>query len=382
MRLAPAPSRRTSLSTFGRSLCALAAWVWLAGCAAPGAPTPPMPIVPKVVADLAARQQGESVVLTFTLPRQDMDGEKLVEMPALEIFRGERPAGATGKMVTSLVYTVPSAVVDTYLREGQINFRDPLKPGSAAGQEMVYMVRTRASKKRASDDSNVVSVRVVPVPPAPVGIRATVTEPAIELTWTAPSQGPLAGAIAGYRVYRAELAAAALPPNLADLSQVQLRAPLQLMGPAQAAPFRDTQFTFGTTYVYVVRSVADSEGQPVESSDSQLVAVAPKDIFPPAAPQRLITIIIPATESAPAHVELSWDISAEPDLSGYWVYRSEQPDTPGLRINAQILLSPTFRDMTAVQGKRYTYRVSAVDRNGNESPLSSPVPAEFPRQGP
>jgi fibronectin type 3 domain-containing protein len=46
------------------------------------------------------------------------------------------------------------------------------------------------------------------------------------------------------------------------------------------------------------------------------------------------------------------------------------------------LLSPTFRDMTAVQGKRYTYRVSSVDRSGNESPLSSPVTAEFPKQGP
>ncbi len=383
MRLAPDPSRRNALANFGRTLCVLAACAWLAGCGAPGAPAPPRPIVPQVVADLAARQQGESVVLTFTLPSKDIDGDKLAELPAIEIFRGERAAGATGKVVTSLVYTVPSAVVETYLREGQINFRDPFKPGSPAGQEMVYMVRTRAAKKRASDDSNIVSVRVTPVPLAPVAVRAIVTEPAIELTWTAPTQGALPGSIAGYRVYRAELApGAAVPPNLTDLSQVQLRAPLQLMGPAQAAPFRDTQFTFGATYIYVIRSVADSEGQPVESSDSQLVAISPKDTFPPAAPQRVISVIIPATDSAPAHVELSWAISPEPDLSGYWVYRSEQPDTPGQRLNAQILLSPMFRDMTAVQGKRYTYRISAVDRSGNESPLSSPVPAEVPRQGP
>ena len=72
-------------------------------------------------------------------------------------------------MTTQLIYTVPSTLVDTYMKEGLIEFRDPLKPASLHGQEIVYMVRTRASTKRASADSNVVSVRTLPVPPAPTG---------------------------------------------------------------------------------------------------------------------------------------------------------------------------------------------------------------------
>jgi hypothetical protein len=349
----------------------------MSACGAPGAPTPPKPILPKPVKDLAAHQQGGSVILTFTLPKESTEGDPLAEPPAIEIFRGEGALGGEGKLTTRLVYTVPSALVDTYLQDGQIEFRDPLEPGSMTGQEIIYMVRTRASRKRASADSNVVSARVFPVPAAPTEIRVTVTEPAVELTWTVPARNPAFTGIMSYRVYRAELApGTAIPQNLSDLSQAKLTSPLELLGPAPSTNFRDTHFTFDSTYIYVIRSVTDQHGQPVESADSAPTLVTPKDTFPPAAPQRLVAVFIQATEQSPAHVELSWDISSEPDLAGYRIYRSEQPDTPGQRLNTELLLTPTFRDMTALQGKRYTYRVSAVDRSGNESTLSTPVTIE------
>ncbi len=387
MRPVPALPRR---HVFPRRLARLLivapmalACAWIGACGAPGVPTPPKPLLPKPVKDLAARQQGGSVILTFTLPKESTEGDALAELPAIEIFRGEQAAGAGGKLKTRLVYTVPSALVDTYLQNGQIEFRDPLEPGSLTGQEMVYMVRTRASKKRASADSNVVSARVFPVPAAPSGLHANVTEPAVELSWTASPRDPAFNGITSYRVYRAELAAGApVPPSLFDLSQVKLSAPLELLGPAPGTSFRDTHFNFGSTYIYVVRSVTDQQGQPVESADSAPLLSTPKDVFPPGAPQRLVAVFIQATEGSPAHVDLSWDINAEPDLAGYWVYRSEQPDTPGQRVNTELLLTPTFRDMTAVQGKRYTYRVTAADRSGNESSLSTPVSVEVSQQVP
>jgi hypothetical protein len=383
MSAASRSSRCRAVRVFGAVLLTACACSFLGGCAAPGAPTPPKPIVPKPVSDLSAHQLGSNVVLNFTLPTQDEDGDRLKEPPAIEIFRGERAAGGAGKLTTRLVYTLPSAVVDTYLHEGLMEFRDPLVPATITGQEMVYMVRARAAKKRASADSNVVSMRVLPVPAPPSDVLAEVTESAIELTWSAPAQSASSGAVVGYRVYRAALPPGTiLPPDFTDVSQLHLPGPMELIGPAPSTSFRDTQFTFGTTYVYVVRSIGGAEGQPVESADSKPIVITPKDVFPPATPQRLISLIVSATQSVPAHVELSWDINAEPDLAGYWVYRSEQPDTPGQKLNPQLLLSPTFRDMTALVGKRYFYRVAAVDRSGNESPLSTPVSAELPRQEP
>jgi hypothetical protein len=374
-----APLRRNLL------FCALLACVCIAACGAPGAPTPPRPVLPKPVTDLAARQQGSSVVLTFTLPKKSDENETLAEAPAIEIFRGERPAGAAVQMTTHLIYTVPSALVETYKREGKIEFHDPLKPASLRGQEIVYMVRTRASTKRASADSNVVSVRALPVPPAPQSVHvAALRESAIELAWTAPQQESAASGIAGYRVYRGELPPDAPTPteNISDISKLKLAAPPALLGPAPGLSYRDTDFTFGVTYIYFVRSVADEQGQSVESSDSAPLFVTPKDTFPPAAPQRLVAVPIrdeQATGTAAGHIELSWDINQEPDLQGYWVYRSEQPDTPGQRISPKLLLTPTFRDTTGMPGKQYTYRVTAVDRSGNESSFSSPVTTAVPQ---
>jgi hypothetical protein len=380
MRAAPAPHRSPVL------FCAMLACVCIAACGAPGAPTPPRPVLPRPVTDLAARQQGSSVILTFTLPKKSDENETLAEPPAIEIFRGEGPASAAAQLTTQLIYTVLSAQVSTYLQDGRIEYRDSLNAASLRGQEVFYMVRTRASAKRASADSNLVSVRALPVPAPPTAVHvATLRESAIELAWTAPQQDSATVGIAGYRVYRGELPAdaPAPPADISDISKLKMRAPPALLSPADGTTYRDTQFTFGVTYVYVVRSVADEQGQSVESSDSVPLAVTPKDTFPPAAPQRLVAVPIrdeQATSNATGTIELSWDINQEPDLEGYWVYRSEQPDTPGQRINTKLLLTPTFRDNTAMLGKQYTYRVTAVDRSGNESSFSSPVSAAVPPQ--
>lgn len=114
-----------------------------------------------------------------------------------------------------------------------------------------------------------------------------------------------------------------------------------------------------------------------ESADSKLLVVTPKDVFPPSAPQGLVVVYVPAVADAPAHLELSWPISPEPDIAGYNVYRSEE-GIPPKRLNPQLLLTPAFRDMSAMPGRHYTYSVTAVDRAGNESPASSPVSVGFP----
>src|ERR1700758_668103 len=66
----------------------------LAGCGAPGEPTPPSPPIPVAVTDLKARQLGDAVLLTFTVPTKNTLGLRLMEMPTLEIWRGGlRPDG-------------------------------------------------------------------------------------------------------------------------------------------------------------------------------------------------------------------------------------------------------------------------------------------------
>jgi hypothetical protein len=243
---------------------------------------------------------------------------------------------------------------------------------------MIYMVRTSVSRRHDSADSDVAETHIFPVPAPPAALHATVTEHAIQLAWETPAAG---AGVSSYRVYRGELAPDS-PPNETDLAKMKFLSPLALSGPASEAAFDDAQFEFGHTYVYTVRSVAQYGPDGVESDDSIPTIVTPRDTFPPAAPRGLEAIYVPATAAAPADIELSWDISPESDIAGYIVYRSEQPGTRGKKLNTELLPSPAFRDMDVAADKHYFYSVSAVDRAGNESPLSPAVSAEVPANSP
>src|SRR5689334_8354563 len=133
---------------------------WLsAGCGAPGEPIARMPPVPGPIKDLAGHQAGDSVELTFTLPANSVSGEKLAAPPTIEILRGSiKPGGAADSKSFRVVYTIPGALVDNYRTDGHVRFNDPIAPEetkSHPGETIAYIVRTRASQKRASADSNV-----------------------------------------------------------------------------------------------------------------------------------------------------------------------------------------------------------------------------------
>ena len=363
------------------SAAALWAGVLLSGCASPGEPTARHPVVPLPVTDLAARQQGTDVMLAFTLPDKSTDRMALAESPTIEISRATLAPGATPNKKTPwrLAYTIPPERVDSYLHDKRIEFRDPLTPadlGNAQGSLLAYMVRTRAVRTRASEDSNILTVRVFPPPAVPSGVRTDVTESAIAVSWNEATT-PTGASFAGYRVYRAQLESGQ-EKVLQDLSLAKWKPPVEMAGPTTSTEFRDTHFEFGETYRYTVRSMAAFGTEIVDSSDSAPAIVTPRDIFPPAAPGGLEAANVPATQEGASYVELSWAISTESDLAGYRVYRSQQESEVGNRLNDELLPTPAFRDISVVAGKRYYYRVSAVDRSGNESPMSPAITVDVP----
>lgn len=357
------------------------------GCGVPGEPRTRRPVVPSAITDLAAHQAGSSVVLTFTLPKASLEGRPLLEHPSIEIYRRFSSPQAVGKKTpeSAPAIAIPSALIAEYLKDGHVEFADNVPPedfANHAGEQLIYVVRTRASAKRASADSNVVAVRVYPVPASISGARASVRETAIELSWSAPPQIPQGVSLGGYRVYRAELDPSSLAEAAEGISKAKLKSPMALLAAADTAYYRDTQFEFGRAYLYSIRSVVATESGTIESADSNPVVVEARDTFPPAPPQGLVGVVVPATPEAAAYVELSWGISSETDWAGYHVYRSEQEGSPGNRLSQELLLAPTFRDISVEQGKRYFYRVTAVDKAGNESAVSAAAAIDLPRQSP
>jgi hypothetical protein len=353
--------------------------LWFGGCAAPGEPSARHPVVPAAIVDLAVRQSGSDVDLAFSLPTRSKDREALAEEPSIEIYRSALPLGTVPGPQTPwrLVYSIPSERLDSYRAGNLIEFHDPLSPDDLArlpGSPLAYNVRTRVVKARASDDSNISVVHIYPPPSAPLSVHTEVTESAVSVRWTEPATPPGASSLA-YRVYREESQSEA---GAQDLSPAKSKSPIELVGTSSSPEFRDMNFEFGKTYTYSVRSVAQFGADSVESSNSVAAVVTPRDVFPPAAPGGLEIAVVPSTPGSETYAALSWAISSALDLAGYNVYRNDREDMPGERINRELLPSPAFRDISVVPGGRYFYRVSAVDRAGNESPKSSAVQAVIP----
>lgn len=361
----------------------------IAGCGAPGEPVPRMPPVPQAISDLAAKQAGTGVLLTFTMPGKSTLGDNLPQTPTFEIWRGGLdPSGKPDHKSFRVVDTVPGALVSRYLQRGQVNFLDPISPTDPqllAGALFVYRVQTLISDKHPSTFSNDTSLHLYPVPEAIGKVETTVTEHGIELKWQPPlknSFGDALPVVKQYHVYRGELnpASANQPPSEHTPSAWKL--PPALLGVAPAPEYRDSGFDYGKTYGYVIRSVVDSPGGPLESSDSQEAVVTPLDTFPPAAPQGVVAAVEPGGAPGSSVVELSWSINLEPDLSGYRVYRSEQEGSQGSLLTPQLLPSPAYRDNSVESGHHYWYTVTAVDRSGSESAPSPAVAvdvAQLPR---
>jgi hypothetical protein len=364
-------------------------FLYAVGCGAPGEPLPPSPPVPTAIADLAIHQAGDGAQLSFTLPSNSISGEKLHAPPAVEIFRGTvRPDGSAEAKSFRVVYTIPGALVESYRADGHVRFTDPISPEETKahpGGAVAYLIRTRASRKRSSADSNVVTLHIFPVPAPLSPVEARVTESAVELSWpvpTATASGQAVSTITGYRIYRSEIRPPVSSPPPQDLPPGKPEAQAALLGSSVTNNYRDTSIVFDHTYKYVVRSVVQVEGNELESSDSQPVTVTPRDTFPPAPPQGLVAALLPGSAPGTFIVDLSWSINLETDLAGYRVYRSEQEGTRGQLVTSELLPTPAVRDTSVEPGHRYWYTVTAVDRTGNESEPGAPVVVEVTQPSP
>jgi hypothetical protein len=347
---------------------------------------------------LVAQQQGNDVILTFTMPKETLQHRPLKQTPAIEIYRAFEPVRGSAVPATTavpeLILTIPPAMVDRYSQKNHVRVVSALDAGDLSqhiGWTASYAVRTRASLKKESADSNHAGVLVYPAADPIEDVKAEVTHIGIVLTWTPPQRTPVGAAppIVAYHIYRAEAAAPQAPTQPEPMANApvsvtevpKLKIPFARIGETPEPAFQDLQVEFGSTYVYSVRSVLQYPDVALESTDSKLIVVTPRDTFPPAAPQGLVVVLVPAQGGNPAYLDISWAISPETDIAGYNVYRSEQDGVPGTRLNSELLLTPAFRDMNAGLGYHYVYTATAVDRAGNESHASEPASGGVPLEG-
>jgi hypothetical protein len=338
--------------------------LWLAGCAAEGPPHPPRIQRPETVHDLAVRQVGKTLILTFHAPSHAADGRRLTK-PIEVLFFREIPSSTKATppvLVTAKPWLeiraddLPKFELDGVIRYAAELSLDDYQRSAGKTFQFTVQCLTRGFRRRpfVSDPSNAVTLRLEDVSEPVEDLRADPSQHAINLRWSAPTHtltGKPVQGITGYEVFRST---SGKPGTFAPI------------GTSPTTAYADKKFEFGKTYYYTVRARFGMAKPAAESADSTLAVITPRDIFPPSAPQGLTGIY---TGKA---VELVWTPNPEPGIAGYNVYRREDDQKPQ-KLNASPEPTAIYRDFAAQAGHRYLYWITAVDLSKNESGPSAPV---------
>ena len=230
-----------------------------------------------------------------------------------------------------------------------------------------YAVRyVNAAGQRAAFSNFLLIEPAAKIAEPPSNLSYEITESAITLKWDPPRQnidGSTPVNLLGYNVYR--VTASQTEPGQIPVNQA----------PITTAEYRDRNFKFGEKYTYVVRSVSlGTLARPVESLNSNSVEAAPVDIFPPTSPTGL------SVAAGPGRLALFFAANPEPDIAGYLIYRSTDPNArkPWTLLTQSLLTRTTFTDENVDPGKTYYYYVLAVDTADLKSQPSEVVSETVP----
>lgn len=338
------------------------------GC---GKRKPPLPPVEKTASriEISGIQRGKNILLTWNLSNQNTRNEKSFKIIRTDIYRLLEPAASSLILTeeefssrSTLIATVPVVVSD--VQNGQQNYSDTLE---FAGQSarLRYAVRFVNSAGQKTAFSNFLLLEpTTKIAGVPQKLTAQTTKESIFLSWTAPIDnidGTRPPNVTGYNVYRSDKV-----NNFELINNT----------PVTDDQFFDKAFEFGSDYKYFVRTISlGNDGEPIESLDSNSVAITAKDIFPPDAPTAI------SIAAAPKNLSIFFAFNSEKDIAGYKVYRTTNQNLTKSEwslLTSELLTTNTFQDQSVEAGKTYFYYLIAVDKFGNKSEPSETVSETAP----
>jgi hypothetical protein len=349
----------------------------LSGCGQTGTPQPPSLQLPSPVSDLTAKRAGDRVTLAWTMPRRTTDKLPLKGMQPVQICR--RTAEGACFTVGTASYAVgnPASYDDTL----------PAELIGISPQLLAYSIDVLSMHGRSAGASNIAYSASGPAPRAFLRASGEISANGVVLRWQPAS---LPGTEHKVNIERTLLSVATPPESGVKPASRSAFRGSQTLAKEQSLVVRlppgpdpgkalDPDAAFDQRYSYRISRVTTvsvgGKSIDIQGPVSAEILVATKDIFPPAAPIGLAAVAAPDDGA----IDLSWASNLESDVAGYAVYRSEAGGVP-VRISSpgKVIDTSAFRDSTAVAGREYTYSVTALDHDGNESTRSAEVKETLP----
>ncbi len=248
------------------------------------------------------------------------------------IYRSSSPAG-------------PFVEIQKMRGKNKSSFLDggTVKEKLTDGTPYYYRIRSYNKVNMLSQESEIIFARTKKVPHVPLGLKALGGQAKrISLSWDPNPEKD----IRHYVIYRSDDVANGYKKITAE--------------PGDKTDFADTKLADGTTYYYRIRAV-DVDG--LESELSETVSVTTKAL--PSIPKGI------KAEGGRGKVTLSWEANPEVDITRYHIYKEKTLGFKKIGFTEGI----SYTDKNLRDGKTYTYKITAVDRDGLESPFSQEISA-------
>ncbi|PYS98059.1 MAG: hypothetical protein DMF63_17550 [Acidobacteria bacterium] len=320
--------------------------------------------------EISGFQRGNQVILSWKMPARNAPDGNTLNIDRADIYRLAEPLTSPHGLSeeefasrSTLVATLNITDADFGLKT--LNYADTLQFAGQAAR-LRYAIRfVNASGQKAAFSNFFLLEPAARIASSPTSLSATLSQTAIRLTWEAPTtnvDGSTPVSLLGYNVYR----------SLSD------KVPGKLLNktPIGDRTFDDEFFEFDKPQFYFVRSVSvGTGGEPIESRESNIVEILPKDTFAPSAPASITLAATPTT------ISIFFATNPEKDVVGYRIYRSEDPNLEKSKwqlLTTKMLETNTFQDPNVQSGKTYYYYLTATDKAGNVSEPSDVVSENVP----
>jgi len=341
----PGPPPKTILS-----LLLILALLW--GCGKKMRPFSPDTALPGPVREFRLAQEGNSLVLSWLLPRENLLGQPLTQMQGCRVFRAE-VKGVQPAPPPPSEYALAAEIDLAYPKVGEVQGEQVVYRDLALLPDRRYYYRVAAYDQEGylGAWSKVLSHAWGWLPRAPRELQAVPGDKLVALSWSPVTQltdgSPLSD-LAGYRLYRRSGKGAWLRVT---------------PSPVPGSQFQDLAVLNDVEYTYKVRALRKVGPDLLESGDSPTRTAMPEKLAPPPPILNLVAV------TGKTGVELRWDPSPAPDLAGYRIYRRRPGEDKFTLLNRELWQKPMFVDTQVERGKTYSYYVTAVDstRRANES---------------
>jgi hypothetical protein len=374
--LKPSSTTKCRLSTYFKPFASKAPLALLAfallmtlSC---GKRKPPLPPNERVIqrVEVSGFQRGSQVILSWKMPARNAPAGSVLNISRADIYRLAEALSSPPNLSEEEFASRSTLVATLNIRESDfgmktLSYTDTLQFAGQAAR-LRYAIRlVNASGQKGSFSNFFLLEPAARIAAAPASLSASVSQERVTLVWAAPTanvDGSTPVSLLGYNVYRS--ASDQVPGKL--LNQT----------PVTTTTFDDEFFEFDKPLFYFVRAVSvGTDGAPVESSESNILQIIPKDTFPPSPPASITLAATPTT------ISIFYATNPEKDVVGYRIYRSEDPSLDKLSwtlLNPDPLTANTYQDSRVETGKTYYYYLTAIDKAGNISEPSEVVSETVP----